>query len=119
MLPDQSYTADRRSAARAPVNLPAVVFIGGHAISGRILDLSPTGARLRVPGIWTDALRPGPARLSVSGHRPFNVSIRWHCSHEAGLQFTGRSILPFEWRKLATADEVRPRLPTQTLNSDD
>ena len=82
---------DRRADPRETVNQRARVFYGPSRTmwaDGQIVDLSTSGAKLMVPGLYP--LSPRFLVLQIRGGVVFDVRLKWRRGDLAGLAIEGR-----------------------------
>ncbi|MBS0241977.1 MAG: PilZ domain-containing protein [Proteobacteria bacterium] len=80
--------SDRRSAKRKPASLPATLRSKGLLLDARVVDMSATGAKVKVAD-WVDT-RTLPARLNLvllSDRTEVAVDIVWRRAQMIGLRF--------------------------------
>ena len=80
----QRARPDRRDVGRLAVALEAKLLVGPRSFDCRLIDLSPTGARLAVenlPAIFS------PATLRIGEAGSLRCKVIWRDAKRAGLHF--------------------------------
>lgn len=84
--PGHKRGATRRSEERVLTSLGAQILCGGQAIECTVRDISPRGARLRVPN--PQAVPPEFELVFRDSGRTRPARIRWRGRAEIGIAFT-------------------------------